>query len=208
MLPSSSQRHEYRCDQIYERPTHSYTHCCAASRSFHDLGATVLLTDLDNDAVTSAAAGLDGGSPGQHRCAGHRGRRGGRGDVPTHRRGVGRIGNVISCAAVITANRALGITPDRWQRVLSIKVVGTFSVCHQSIRGMAAQRFGCIVAVASDAVKRGGGGLVADAAYAASKAGVRRQCSSALLRASPALALAAFGPSVRGCETPLLRRPP
>jgi NAD(P)-dependent dehydrogenase (short-subunit alcohol dehydrogenase family) len=40
-------------------------------------------------------------------------------------------------------------------------------------------RSSAIVAVASDAGKRGGGGLVADAAYAASKAGVRPQCSSA-----------------------------
>jgi len=116
----------------------------------------VLLTDLDSAAVTSAAPDWTVAARSAPPCWTSR-TTGGRGDVPTASTRYGRINNVISRAAIITANRALDITPDHWQRVLSINLVGTFSVCQQSIRRMAAQRFGCIVAVASDAGKRGGG---------------------------------------------------
>lgn len=142
------------------------------ARAFHELGATVIMTDRDADAVSAAAETLTGGAPVS--AAGL--------DVADDDavaaffeqldEEYGHLDNVISCAAIITAARALDITPQHWQRVLAINLIGTFSICQQSIRRMRTQGSGRIVTVASDAGKRGGGGLVADAAYAASKAGV------------------------------------
>jgi len=140
------------------------------ARAFHELGSTVVLTDVNGDAAAKVAAEL-GGTASAIAC-----------DVadPAAVRAVyehidvdyGRIDNVISCAAIITATKALDLTPVHWRRVLDINLLGSFYVCQEAIRRMKAQGFGRIVAVASDAGKRGGGGLVADAAYAASKAGV------------------------------------
>jgi 3-oxoacyl-[acyl-carrier protein] reductase len=59
-----------------------------------------------------------------------------------------------------------------WQRVLDVNLIGTFLVVQESLARMLPAGRGTIVCVASDAGVRGGGGLIADAAYAASKAGV------------------------------------
>lgn len=144
------------------------------ARAFHQLGAHVWLSDLDADALKTTAAELaTPGGPDLVTCPA---------DVAdpaavaelytTIDEEHGRIDNVVSCAAVITAASALDMTPEHWERVLRINLTGTFSVLQEAVRRMTEQRRGRIVAVASDAGKRGGGGLVADAAYAASKAGV------------------------------------
>lgn len=140
------------------------------ARAFYDLGSSVVLTDSDHDTVTAVAADLGPRASALTM------------DVSDSQsvtnafeqvdKRQGRIDHLISCAAVITASPALEITPERWHRVMDINLLGTFLVCQQAIRRMSAQRSGRIVAVASDAGKRGGGGLIADAAYAASKAGV------------------------------------
>lgn len=142
------------------------------ARAFHDLGSHVVLTDLDDDAVTNAADELSGGGKAVALAADIADDTRVR-EVFTHvDRAFGRIDNVVSCAAVITARKALDITPDHWQHVLGINLLGTFTVCQEAVKRMREQGHGNIVAVASDAGKRGGGGLIADAAYAASKAGV------------------------------------
>ncbi|MQA81151.1 MAG: SDR family oxidoreductase [Streptosporangiales bacterium] len=144
------------------------------ARAFHQLGARVWLSDLDADALKATAAEIAmPGGPEPVVCPA---------DVADaaavaelYRRidaEHGRVDNVVSCAAVITAESALDMTPEHWERVLRINLVGTFTVLQEAVRRMTAQGSGQIVAVASDAGKRGGGGLVADAAYAASKAGV------------------------------------
>ena len=79
----------------------------------------------------------------------------------------------MTCAAVITAVKALDQTWSHWHRVLDINLLGTFFVAQQALKRMIPQGSGSIVCVASDAGIRGGGGLIADAAYAASKAGVQ-----------------------------------
>lgn len=144
------------------------------ARAFHELGAHVWLTDLDGAALAAAAEELrTPGGPELTVCPA---------DVAdpfavaevyrTIDERHGRIDNVASCAAVITAASALEMTTEHWDRVLRINLVGTFSVLQEAVRRMTAQGSGQIVAVASDAGKKGGGGMVADAAYAASKAGV------------------------------------
>lgn len=143
------------------------------ARAFADLGATVLLADRDYAGISDVAEKIQADG-GQARPVAV--------DVAddnavsdlyaTIDADFGRVDNVITCAAVITARSALEHDRQHWQRVLDINLLGTFSVLQEGVRRMAAQGSGHVVAVASDAGKRGGGGLIADAAYAASKAGV------------------------------------
>lgn len=65
----------------------------------------------------------------------------------------------------------------RWIRRIGVEsfdinLTGTFLCVQQALARMTPAKAGAIVCVASDAGVRGGGGLIADAAYAASKAGV------------------------------------
>ncbi|MGH3342801.1 MAG: SDR family NAD(P)-dependent oxidoreductase [Carbonactinosporaceae bacterium] len=84
----------------------------------------------------------------------------------------GRLDHLAHCAAVITASRTLDVDTAHWRRVLDINLVGSFLVAKEALRRMNQVKRGTIVLVASDAGFRGGGGLIADAPYAASKAGV------------------------------------
>ncbi|BCJ33988.1 beta-ketoacyl-ACP reductase [Actinocatenispora thailandica] len=84
----------------------------------------------------------------------------------------GPVDHLVHAAAVITARPLLEQDAEHWHRVLDVNLVGTFSVVRAALAQMVARGSGTIVAVASDAGFRGGGGLIADAAYAASKAGV------------------------------------
>jgi 3-oxoacyl-[acyl-carrier protein] reductase len=144
------------------------------SRVFARHGATVMLTDCDGAAVERAAAGivaqggrafataLDVGNFESIRAA-----------FAFADQKLGRLDHVVTCAAVITAVKALDQTWSHWHRVLDINLLGTFFVAQQALLRMIPQGSGSIVCVASDAGIRGGGGLIADAAYAASKAGVQ-----------------------------------
>jgi 3-oxoacyl-[acyl-carrier protein] reductase len=145
----------------------------AAARSFAEHGAYVLLADLDGDAVAQhatairAAGGdacatpLDVGDPASIRTA-----------FAYADSQFGRIDNVVTCAAVITSKRLADMDWQHWRRVLDINLLGTFFVVQEAVTRMLQAGGGQIVCVASDAGVRGGGGLIADAAYAASKAGV------------------------------------
>lgn len=144
------------------------------SRAFARHGATVMLTDRDQAAVERAAGeivaqggkalatAIDVGSFESIQTA-----------FEIADRKLGRLDHVVTCAAVITTVKALDQTWSHWQRVLDINLLGTFFVAQQALLRMIPQGSGNIVCVASDAGIRGGGGLIADAAYAASKAGVQ-----------------------------------
>lgn len=83
-----------------------------------------------------------------------------------------RLDNVVTCAAIITAKRIFEQDWEHWQRVLNVNLLGTFFTVQAAAKRMLDNPAGGnIVCVASDAGVKGGGGLIADAAYAASKAG-------------------------------------
>jgi 3-oxoacyl-[acyl-carrier protein] reductase len=87
-------------------------------------------------------------------------------------RNLARLDNVVTCAAIITAKRIFDQDWEHWQRVLSVNLLGTFfTVQAAALRMLNNPAGGNIVCVASDAGVHGGGGLIADTAYAASKAG-------------------------------------
>ncbi len=144
-----------------------------AARSFAAHGAHVLLTDLDGDTVQrhaeainanggkASATALDVGDPVSIGAA-----------FAYADKHLGKIDNLVTCAAVITSKRLGDMDWQHWRRVLDINLLGTFFVVQEAVTRMLLAGGGNIVCVASDAGVRGGGGLIADAAYAASKAGV------------------------------------
>ncbi|MGO7542552.1 SDR family NAD(P)-dependent oxidoreductase [Rhizobium ruizarguesonis] len=83
-----------------------------------------------------------------------------------------RLDNVVTCAAIITAKRIFEQDRAHWHRVLDVNLLGTFFVVQGAVKRMLDNPDGGnIVCIASDAGVHGGGGLIADTAYAASKAG-------------------------------------
>lgn len=82
------------------------------------------------------------------------------------------LDNVVTCAAIITARRLFEQDWAHWHKVLDVNLLGTFFTVQAGVKRMLDNSDGGnIVCVASDAGVHGGGGLIADTAYAASKAG-------------------------------------
>lgn len=142
----------------------------STARAFHDLGASVVLVDRDVDGLDQVASAL-GSRAVPLACDIAEAAQVERVFTTCDARFDG-LDAVVAAAGIITAKRSFDLEPEDWQRVLSINLVGTFSVLTAALRRMVPRGRGSIVAVASDAGKRGGGGLIADAPYAASKAGV------------------------------------
>lgn len=143
------------------------------SRAFAAHGAHVVLGDVDGGAAERAAAGIRGGGGSAIAQALDVGDR----DSITAcfasiDSRFGRLDHLVTCAAIITAKRIPAIDRAHWQRVLDVNLLGTFFVVQEALARMLPAGRGNIVCVASDAGVRGGGGLIADVAYAASKAGV------------------------------------
>jgi 3-oxoacyl-[acyl-carrier protein] reductase len=139
------------------------------AKAFASRGARVVLSDRDTDALVAAAAEVPGGAaipvdvtdePGVAAV------------VDRVVRDEGRLDHLAHCAAVITARHTFEADAAHWRRVLDINLVGSFLVAQRVLHHMRPAGRGSVVLVASDAGFRGGGGLIADAAYAASKAGV------------------------------------
>jgi 3-oxoacyl-[acyl-carrier protein] reductase len=136
-------------------------------------GAHVILTDRNEQGLVAALDRCREAGPGKHEAV--------VADVATAD-GVGamfaaadqsgQLDHVVCCAAVITAVPALDQDRAHWQRLHDVNVAGTFFVVQEAYRRMLPRHRGTVVVVGSDAGKRGGGGLIADAAYAASKASV------------------------------------
>lgn len=138
------------------------------ARAFAAHGAAVLLADRDAPAAAAVAAsigqhatGLDVADPASVRAA-----------FATADRLLPRLDAVAHCAAIITARRLAEMDQAHWRRVLDVNLTGSFLIVQEAAARMTPAGRGSIVCVASDAGVRGGGGLIADAAYAASKAGV------------------------------------
>lgn len=140
-----------------------------AATAFHAYGARVVLLDVDAARLDGAATALPGALAlplditDADRVAAA---------FDRIRAEHGPVDHLVHAAAVITAKPLLEQDTEHWRRVLDVNLVGSFSVVRAAVAQMAPRGTGTIVAVASDAGFRGGGGLIADAAYAASKAGV------------------------------------
>ncbi len=140
------------------------------ARAFSTKGATVILADRDAAGLARARAGLSGPA---HTIEVDIGRidaiKAMYAQCDTL---VGRLDNVVCCAAIITAKKIPDQDWAHWERVMSVNRLGTFFTVQGAVERMLADEAGGnIVCVASDVAHHGGGGLIADTAYAASKAG-------------------------------------
>lgn len=85
---------------------------------------------------------------------------------------LGSVDNLVTSAAIITAKRLHEQDWSHWRKVNDVNLLGTFFCVQAAAKRMLENgKGGNIVCIGSDAGIRGGGGLIADTAYAASKAG-------------------------------------
>jgi len=77
---------------------------------------------------------------------------------------------VVNVAGVVHRHDFSEMTLDQWERVIGINQTGTFLVTHAFYDQMVDNEYGKVVCVTSVSAKVGG--VISDAGYAASKAGV------------------------------------
>lgn len=82
---------------------------------------------------------------------------------------LGPVGALINNAGWDVFRLFKDSTPDEWQRLIAINLVGAFNMHHVVLPGMIARRHGRIVNIASDAARVGSSG---EAVYAACKGGL------------------------------------
>ena len=140
-----------------------------AARAFHAQGARVVMVDVNASLLSQAAVGLPGATAVPLDISDDDQVANAFAQINAEH---GPIDHLVHAAAIITAKRFLEQDVAHWRRVLDINLVGSFSVVRAALGPMVDRGAGTIVVVASDAGFRGGGGLIADAPYAASKAGV------------------------------------
>ncbi len=81
----------------------------------------------------------------------------------------GRLEILVNCAAICLVDPLLDVTPERWDRVFSVNVRGTFFAMQAAARVMIPRKFGRIINVSSPASRMG---FPFFASYSASKAAV------------------------------------
>lgn len=141
--------------------------------AYANLGADVILTDLPGERLDATIALCQEATGRDHySVAADVSAPAGIESIYTLVDKVGRLDHVAACAAVLSSVSALDETWDHWHHIQAINAEGTYFVLQEAYRRMIPNGSGTLVAVASDAGKRGGGGLVADGAYGASKASV------------------------------------
>jgi len=82
----------------------------------------------------------------------------------------GRIDVLVNNAGILQSTPVEDITPEEWDRVLSVNLRGTFFACQAVLPAMKKAGYGRIVNIASLAGRNGG--IATGMAYSASKAGV------------------------------------
>jgi 3-oxoacyl-[acyl-carrier protein] reductase len=138
----------------------------ACSHALADEGATVVLADVDEAGVSAAAAAVRGHAVTADVTRPEHARR----VVEEAVRHSGRLDVLVTCAGVFNGTSADLLDADEWDRVQQVNLRGVFLVAQAALTVMIPRRSGRIVTIGSLAGQVGG--LVASAAYAASKGGV------------------------------------
>ncbi len=94
----------------------------------------------------------------------------------------GRLDILVNCAAICLVDPLLEVTPERWDRVFSVNVRGTFFAMQAAARAMIPAKFGRILNVSSPASRMG---FPLFASYGASKAAVESLSRSAAIAWAP-----------------------
>lgn len=139
----------------------------AACRRFAEAGSKVAVLDIDL-AAAERVAGEIGGPAKAFAC-----------DIADHAAVVAAVAAVeaaLGPVGVLVNNAGWDVfrlfkdsTPEEWQKLIAINLVGPLNMHHAVLPGMLERRFGRIVNIASDAARVGSTG---EAVYAACKAGL------------------------------------
>lgn len=169
------------------------------ARYFHACGASVVLADINEDAVAAAAAALD---PSGTRAIAVRYDAAERGDAEmVVARAVevfGRLDHVVANAGIYTDAAAATMSDDVWRQTMQINVDAVFYLCREANRVMADG--GAIVAAAS--VAGHAGGSLGHAHYGASKGAVLSLMRGLAREFGPRLRVNAVSPGT--IETPMI----
>jgi 2-hydroxycyclohexanecarboxyl-CoA dehydrogenase len=139
----------------------------AVAEKLADEGATVAVTDINEDTARSTAESIGGGalgirtdvtSPDSVAAA-----------VERVARELGRVDVLVNNAGWDKAGPFLESDPADWDRVIAINLYGVLHMSHAVLPLMAAQGHGSVVNIASDAGRVGSSG---EAVYSAAKGGV------------------------------------
>jgi 2-hydroxycyclohexanecarboxyl-CoA dehydrogenase len=142
----------------------------ATCRRFAEAGARVAVLDIDAAAAERIAAAIAGrgGTARAFAC-----------DITDHaavraavaatERALGPVGVLVNNAGWDVFRLFKDSTPEEWQRLIAVNLVGALNLTHAVLPGMLARRTGRIVNIASDAARVGSSG---EAVYAACKAGL------------------------------------
>lgn len=169
------------------------------ARYFHSCGASVVLADINEDAVAAAAAALD---PSGTRAIAVRYDAAERGDaemvVARAVEAFGRLDHVVANAGIYTDAAAATMSDDVWRQTMQINVDAVFYLCREANRVMTAG--GAIVAAAS--VAGHAGGSLGHAHYGASKGAVLSLMRGLAREFGPRLRVNAVSPGT--IETPMI----
>ncbi|TVT47110.1 glucose 1-dehydrogenase [Amycolatopsis rhizosphaerae] len=130
-------------------------------------GATVVVTDLNEDTALDTAAGLGGGAVGLHTDV--TSRESVDAMVARVRETFGRVDVLVNNAGWDKAGPFTASDPADWDRVIQINLYGVLNTCRAVLPIMAEQGSGSVVNIASDAGRVGSSG---EAVYSAAKGGV------------------------------------
>ena len=84
-------------------------------------------------------------------------------------RELGPLAVVVNNAGIDIIKPFVESTPDEWERIIAVNLVGTLHVCQSALTGMIERNDGAIVNFASDAARVGSSG---EAVYSATKGGI------------------------------------
>ncbi len=137
---------------------------------FAEEGSRIAVLDRDEQAATDVVTAItrSGGDAKAYRC-----------DITDRSRvdqtvaavesDLGPIDTLVNNAGWDVFKPFLSSSPEEWQRLIEINLVGPLHMHHAVLRGMVERRFGRVVNIASDAARVGSSG---EAVYAACKAGL------------------------------------
>jgi 2-hydroxycyclohexanecarboxyl-CoA dehydrogenase len=130
-------------------------------------GATVVVTDVNEETVNQTAASIGGGAIGIR--ADVTSRASVNAMVDQVRRDLGRIDVLVNNAGWDKASPFVDSDPDDWDRVIQINLYGVLNTSKAVLPVMAEQGFGSVINLASDAGRVGSSG---EAVYSAAKGAV------------------------------------
>jgi NAD(P)-dependent dehydrogenase (short-subunit alcohol dehydrogenase family) len=118
------------------------------------------------------------------------------------RKDLGQVAILVTSAGIESFDDTLTLTPEKWDRVLSINLTGTFTCMQLAVRDMVAGGWGRIVTISSSSAQSG---ALRMAHYVASKAGVIGLTKALALELAPhGITVNTIPPGM--IDTPMLRR--